>query len=322
MKRTFALCFLLVACGGEPIDADEPAHAPSLDYDIQSAGLTAARTPELLGDIAEFVRDGFGARLGTSGFGTGGFSLFSTNARCQRSITFGGESLTLEHDCTTPAGRRVRGSLSIDLDAAQCSAKGLEVEIHLAVQDQPGGDHELLVDGRVALGLDARRMFFAVSLEHERTWQSHSVRRSIDSCFILDGADRLVAMNGHVRTEVDGAVLHNLEIRDLQHSLCHPLPASGTVLAETMHGRVEITFDRDTPDTSQVTVVAEHGASRVELEATTPVRFCDAPTAPVAIDYAVCERCGPAPNPGGGTQTPPGGGGSSEPPEFLPPPDV
>lgn len=320
MKRVFVSCLLLAACG-QPTDGDvaEPPHAPSLDYDIQSAGLTAARTPELLGDIAEFVRDGFGPRFTTASFGANGFSLFSTNARCQRSLAFGGKQLTLEHDCTTPAGRRVRGSLSIDLDAAQCSAKGLEVEMHLAVQDAPGGDHELIVDGRVALGFDSRRMFFAVSLEHERTWRNHKVLRSIDSCFILDGGDRLVAMNGHVRTAVDGAVLHNLEIRDLQHSLCHPLPYTGTVLAETMHGRVQIDFDATSPDTSEVTVVAEGGTSRVELSASTSVRFCDAPTTPVAIDYEVCERCGPSPNPGGGTQPPPV---TTEPPEELPPPEV
>jgi hypothetical protein len=164
--------------------------------------------------------------------------------------------------------------------------------------------------------VEARRLFFAVSLEHQRTWDVHSVLRSIDGCYIVDAIEQVVAMNGHVRTEIDGAVLHNLEIRDLQHGRCRPLPHTGTVLAETLHGRVEIVFDGSSPDTSVVTVTAEGQTSQVELQASTTLSFCDqGRTTPLPIDYSVCGDCG---------QPPPGGGGSgtpSDPPERLPPPD-
>lgn len=323
MKRVIVpIALAAFACGG-PVEESTPevaVHEPSSDYDVQSAGLTAARSAELIGDVAEFVRDGLSLTGGRAGIGASGFLSFNASGQCTRSISFGGRQLSLEHDCTTPAGRRVRGSLSIDLNGGQCTSRGMEVEIHLSVESAPGMNDEIMLDGRVAFGMASRKLFFAVSIEHSRTWDVHSVERSIDGCFIVDGVEHVVAMNGHVRTTIDGAVLHNLEIRDLQHGLCRPMPHTGTVLAETMHGRVEIQFDGSSPDTSEVTVIAESGTSRVELEASTTLQFCDfGPTAPLPIDYSVCGDCGgqnPTPNP---TPTVPPMG-EDDPRDNLPPP--
>jgi hypothetical protein len=286
-------CALLAACADPELDlaSSDPQTAAA------AAGLTAKTTIDLAGDVGQLVVRSFNIR--------GGASIGAMPAV--------GTVVDLDHDITTPGGRRVQGSLSVSLSNA-CSPFGLEVEYHLLIESDPNSGDMLAVDGSVKLGIGGGALDLSVSLEQLAVVDGHSIRHSINVCLMLDLPSRHVAMNGHVLASIDDRDHRGVRIEDVRAVLCEPLPYQGSVIVEDPDHEISVVFDSATPDTRSVTVNVDGSTSRTELDVGPLDQACDdlfGPNAlPATIDYQSCGGCGqppPATPPGGQPQSASGG---------------
>jgi hypothetical protein len=233
---------------------------------------------------------------------------FQASATCTHHFQIGAQGVALDGDCSTPSGRRIDGSLAVSLGTG-CHPFGLSVEYHLKVESAPGAGDSLLVDGAVNLGLGHRELNLSTTLEMQLRDDGHAVSQSVAACIILDGTKKLLAMNGHVTTTVDGTTLLNVQVNDLQSQLCETLPYTGTIEVMDPKDDFKVTFSQSSPTERRVTVLADGNTIDAQLPDDEPVRWCSdstpAPT-PMMIDYASCGGCSQPPQPT--TQPPPSGG--------------
>lgn len=278
----FALVFA-AACASEKNDPALDLASDDPETAAKAAALTAQVTVELASDVGELVAASFNLRTG----------LLPSHG-----MPPVGTIVELDHDISTPGGRRVQGSLHVALSNA-CSPFGLEVDYHLSIESAPNSGDLITVDGRVKIGLGRGNLDLSVSLEQLAAIDGHEIRNSINVCLMIDLLSRHVALDGHVLASVDNQNFRGVRIEDVRSVLCEPLPYQGRVIVEDPRHAISVAFDSSTPETREVTVEVDGSRVHAELDVAPITRICNdifGPNSlPQSIDYASCGGCGQPP---------------------------